>query len=311
MRRLAFVTAALVAGVMAAAPGAAIADGTIQQQTRDNLIAAAHGEAYAHAKYWAYGQQAQNEQQRAIARLFMRTSDDELNDHFAKLAQMAGLIADNVTNLTDAINGETAESTSVYPGFANDAQAAGDTAAADFWTELAHDEGVHAAAFTQARTAIQHPFSGVRVPRPPAVDPFPIQAGPAKSTDATVLNDLSMTLHGESFANAKYTMYGIVARKTGHPRLARLWMGTANVELLEHFAEATSFAGLVQDSATNLRDAIQGEVTEATSTYITFAQQARDAGDTDAAELFSELARDEAGHAAKFIHALQDLELPH
>lgn len=311
MRRPAFVTAALVAGVMAAAPGAAIADGTIQQQTRDNLIAAAHGEAYAHAKYWAYGQQARNEQQRAIARLFKRTSDDELNDHFAKVAQMAGLIADNVTNLTDAINGETDESTSVYPGFANDAQAAGDTDAAAFWTELAHDEGVHAAAFTLARTAIQHPFSGVRVPPPPAVDPFPIQAGPAKSTDAKVLDDLSKTLHGESVANAKYTMYGIVARKTGHPRLARLWMGTANVELLEHFAEATTFAGLVQDSATNLQDAIQGEVTEATRTYITYAQQAQDAGDTDAAELFSELARDEAGHAAKFIHALQDLELPH
>ena len=310
MRRHAFVTAALVTGVMAATPGAAIAHG-IQQQTRDNVIAAAHGEAYAHAKYWAYGQQAHNERQHAIARLFMRTSNDELNDHFAKLARMAGLIADNATNLTDAIDGETAESTSVYPGFANDARRAGDTAAADFWTELAGDEGVHAHAFTQARSAIQHPSSGVRVPPPPAVDPFPIQAGPAKSTDATVLNDLSMTLHGESFANAKYTMSGIVARKTGHPRLARLWMGTANVELLEHFAEASSFAGLVHDSATNLRDAIQGEVTEATSTYITFAQQAQAAGDTHAAELFSELARDEAGHAAKFIQALQGLELPH
>src|SRR5512144_2459921 len=105
MRR-AFVTAALVIGVMAAAPGAATADGTIKPQTRENLIAAAHGEAYAHAKYWAYAQQAHNEQQHTIARLFMRTSDDELNDHFAKLAQMAGLLADNVTNLTDAITGE-------------------------------------------------------------------------------------------------------------------------------------------------------------------------------------------------------------
>ena len=100
---------------------------------------------------------------------------------------------------------------------------------------------------------------------------------------------------------------GLWAHATGEWRLARLWQSTADVELLEHFAETAKFAGLVRDSATNLRDAINGEISEATDVYIRSARQAWAAGDRAAARLFAELAGDEAGHAARFVYALQEL----
>ena len=133
--------------------------------------------------------------------------------------------------------------------------------------------------------------------------------GPPQSSGVT-LENLFATMRGESFANAKYMAYGLKARATGQPRLKRLWFRTADVELLEHFAEAATLAGLVRDTATNLRDAIQGEISEATTIYVGYARDAWTAGDRAAARLFAELARDEAGHAAAFVAALQDLELP-
>ena len=149
----------------------------------------------------------------------------------------------------------------------------------------------------------------MKVPAGPNVTPFPITAGQPQSTGVT-LENLFATLHGESFANAKYMAYGLHARDTGNGRLARLWQRTANVELMEHFAEAAMLAGLVGDTATNLRDAIKGEIDEATNVYIGYAQQAAAAGDHAAARLFAELAGDEAGHAFGFVQALQALELP-
>lgn len=140
------------------------------------------------------------------------------------------------------------------------------------------------------------------------MDAFPVSAGEAQSDGAT-LGNLFATLRGESFAHAKYMAYSMAADRNGRPRLGRLWMGTAHVELMDHFAHTAVLAGLVGDSATNLRDAIQGEVAEATDIYIGDARRAQAAGDNAAADLFSELARDEATHATDFIRALQTLEL--
>ena len=103
----------------------------------------------------------------------------------------------------------------------------------------------------------------------------------------------------------------MTAYQTGERRLAGLWQRIADVELLEHFAEAATLAGLVGETPANLRDAITGEIDEATNLYITDARQASAAGDHAAARLFAELARDEAQHALRFIDTLQQLELPH
>ena len=96
---------------------------------------------------------------------------------------------------------------------------------------------------------------------------------------------------------------------THHTAVAKLFSGTAQVELREHFAGEAVLAGLVGTNAANLRDAIKGETDEHTTMYPNFAKQATK-NCTAAAELFTEIAADEGGHAAAFTVALQSLTNP-
>ena len=96
---------------------------------------------------------------------------------------------------------------------------------------------------------------------------------------------------------------------THHTAVAKLFSGTAQVELREHFAGEAVLAGLVGTNAANLRDAIKGETDEHTTMYPNFAKQATK-NCTAAAELFTEIAADEGGHAAAFTVARQSLTNP-
>ena len=53
---------------------------------------------------------------------------------------------------------------------------------------------------------------------------------------ARTQENLSIAMHGEAFAYAKYLLYAEQAQKHGHPELARLFEDTAKVERLQHFA---------------------------------------------------------------------------
>ncbi|MGZ4620815.1 MAG: ferritin family protein [Blastococcus sp.] len=97
---------------------------------------------------------------------------------------------------------------------------------------------------------------------------------------------------------------------THHIAIARLFSGTAQVELREHFAGFAVLAGLVGTNAANLQDAINGETNEHTTLYPDFAKQATKDNCTAAAKLFTEAAADEGGHAAAFTVALQSLTNP-
>jgi len=110
-------------------------------------------------------------------------------------------------------------------------------------------------------------------------------------------------MHGEAFAHAKYNLYADHAAQTGHPSIAKLFRGTAQVELREHFAGEAVLAGLVGSNRANLTDAITGETYEAKTMYPGFAHQAAKAGDHHAAGLFSEIGRDERAHAHAFTAA--------
>ena len=118
---------------------------------------------------------------------------------------------------------------------------------------------------------------------------------------------LYTAMKGEAFANAKYTLYANKARATGQPRLDKLFTNAAGVELKEHFAEEATLAGLVCDNAANLRRAMVGEGYEATTMYPAFARIAAGVDDKKAAELFREIARDDAGHLRTFADALRSL----
>jgi rubrerythrin len=65
------------------------------------------GEVFAYAKYMRYADQARRDGNTAVAQLFTNTANVGLNEHFASLATLAGLVsADTNTNLNDAITGE-------------------------------------------------------------------------------------------------------------------------------------------------------------------------------------------------------------
>jgi len=149
--------------------------------------------------------------QTALAKLFSGTAQVELQEHFAGEAVLAGLVGTNAANLQDSITGETWEHTTMYPGFATQATADNCPAAAALFTEIAVDEGGHAAAYTLALQALTD--SAVRVPRPQTVDPVVITAStPACPGTQTQVN-LEAAMHGEAFAYAKYTAYALQAAR--------------------------------------------------------------------------------------------------
>lgn len=128
------------------------------------------------------------------------------------------------------------------------------------------------------------------------------------TTSARTQENLSIAMHGEAFAYAKYLLYAEHAQKHGHPELARLFEETAKVERLQHFAEEATLAGLVGSDADNLRDAIKGESYEVETMYREFAEQAKTRSDPAEADRFEEVRRDEMGHRDAFKTALARIE---
>ncbi len=123
--------------------------------------------------------------------------------------------------------------------------------------------------------------------------------------------DLTTAMRGEAFANASYRLYAEQARREGLSSVADLFERAANTELNDHFTKAAALSGTVGDDAANLRSAISGEAYEATTMYPRFAQQAKSGGDNNAADRFSEIARDEASHREAFRTALGVVQTGH
>ncbi|HLH32895.1 MAG TPA: rubrerythrin family protein [Terriglobia bacterium] len=122
----------------------------LSPQTRENLMKALHGEAFAYAKYMAYAEQARKSGHNTVADLFEETAKTEHLEHFNEMARLAGLAGSDADNLKDAIKGETEESQTMYPHFAELALAAGDQAAADRFLEIRRDEEKHRILFQDA-----------------------------------------------------------------------------------------------------------------------------------------------------------------
>ena len=294
--------AAMVVGT--ALPAQAATPAVAHHKTYENTLTAMHGEALAHASYHFYGEQAGYEHLPKVRALFMKTADTELHDHFTKEAQLIHFVRDDASNLRESIKGEIEEGTRMYPRFAREAREDKDDNAARLFTEIAADELTHARYFAKALYAIEHHRG--EIPEGPTPDPVKVVAGKPKVHSARTLRNLETAMHGEAFANAKYTLYGEHA-KARSPKLARLFERTAAVELTEHFAGEADLAGFVHRTKENLRKSIAGETYEATQMYPSFARTARAEHAYKAARLFTEIAGDEAAHARAFEHALKRL----
>lgn len=119
-------------------------------QTEKNLLAAMHGEAFAYAKYLRYADVARQAGAPELAELFEKTAQVELHEHFREESELVGVFRTNLENLGDAIAGEAYEVDTMYREFAEQAQAAGDLAAAARFIEIRADEMAHRAAFQAA-----------------------------------------------------------------------------------------------------------------------------------------------------------------
>ncbi len=119
--------------------------------------------------------------------------------------------------------------------------------------------------------------------------------------------NLAAAFAGESQARNKYTYFAAVAHKEGYHYIARLFEETAENEK-RHAKDEFVLAGMLGDTAANLKEAYDGEHYEVTEMYPTFAKEAEEEGNSAAASLFKQIAKVEAHHRDRYKKLLEMVE---
>lgn len=126
-------------------------------QTYENILAAMQREAYAHARYLLFAAAARRRGETRLASMFEGIAAVELQEHFAELAELVGLVGTEVDNLLAAIQDENFEVEWKYPQFADHARAAGEAAVAERFAEMAEDEREHEKTLEGALESLEVP----------------------------------------------------------------------------------------------------------------------------------------------------------
>lgn len=119
--------------------------------------------------------------------------------------------------------------------------------------------------------------------------------------------NLEAAFAGESQARNKYTYFAKVARKEGYHYIASVFEEAAMNEM-QHAKDEFKMLGGIGDTAANLKEAIEGECYETQNMYPTFAKEAEEEGNADAARLFSQIAKVEAKHEDRYRKLLEMVE---
>ena len=126
---------------------------------------------------------------------------------------------------------------------------------------------------------------------------------------------------GESQARNRYTYFASAAKKAGFEQIAAIFLETADNEkehakrffkLLEGGEieiQAAYPAGIIGDTAANLKAAADGELMEWSSLYIDAANIAREEGFEKVARQFNEIAKIEKHHEARYRKLLDNLNI--
>ena len=137
---------------------------------------------------------------------------------------------------------------------------------------------------------------------------------------STTEKNLLAAFAGESQARNRYTYYASVARKEGYEQIAAIFQETADNEkehaklffsLLEGGEVeilASYPAGVIGDTAANLRAAADGEKFEWSSLYKGFASIAKAEGLTQAYDTFTQVAKVEEYHEARYSALLKNVQ---
>lgn len=117
--------------------------------TENNLKAAFAGESQANRKYLAFAQKADEEGFPGVAKLFRAAAEAETIHAMSEFKAMGG-IKSTAENLQTAIDGETEEFTSMYPGFIAEAEKEGNSQAKRVFNFANEAEKVHADLYKKA-----------------------------------------------------------------------------------------------------------------------------------------------------------------
>jgi rubrerythrin len=122
------------------------AEHAVSGRSRQNLLEAMRGEAFAFAKYNLFARQARKNG---------RTADQEYLEHFTELAELLQLVGTDEQDVTNAIAGESFEVDTFYKRFADEAREDGDEQVAHRFEEIRRDEAYHQLAFQEALIKLQ------------------------------------------------------------------------------------------------------------------------------------------------------------
>jgi rubrerythrin len=125
---------------------------------------------------------------------------------------------------------------------------------------------------------------------------------------------------GESQARNRYTYFGSQARKEGYEQIAGMFLETADNEK-EHAKLFFSLlkggeagilasypAGVIGDTAANLKVAADGENLEWTTLYQNFADMAKKEGFEEVFQTFTQVAKVEKFHESRYLGLLKNVK---
>lgn len=115
--------------------------------------------------------------------------------------------------------------------------------------------------------------------------------------------NLKFAFSGESQARNKYDYFAKVARKQGFHYIAAIFEETA-INEMQHAKEEFKLLKGIGDTVANLKVALAGEHYEHDDMYPTFAKEAEEEGNKEAAMLFRQIAKVEKEHEARYARLL-------
>ncbi|MHB1127679.1 MAG: rubrerythrin [Bacillota bacterium] len=118
--------------------------------------------------------------------------------------------------------------------------------------------------------------------------------------------NLQEAFAGESQARNKYTFFASVARKEGYEQIAEIFEETALNEK-EHAKIHLKFLAGIGCTVDNLKAAAAGENGEWTDMYPRMAQEAREEGFTEIAQIFEGIAEIEREHEERYKKLLDNI----
>ena len=124
-------------------------------KTEENIKAAFAGESQARNKYTYFAEKAREEGYHYIAKIFEETALNEMNhakDHF----KLLGGVGSTEENLKAAMSGEDYETVNMYPQFAEEAEAEGNTEAAILFKMIGKIEAHHRERYKKLLEMVQN-----------------------------------------------------------------------------------------------------------------------------------------------------------